>query len=155
MLVDYQYALTVMWAIFCAENFGIGGYKISLDLPLLILTWNMYRQIIFRNIQSWLCICCEVLRQWIFQLNVFHFSFHASCSSSFSTSCPCVCFTVVCPRFLATSVPYHVHLTSWLSFMFSIHSLWQCGCAPSCCTHLSSHVARGLVSKHFLEKFPY
>jgi len=58
MLVDYQYALTVMWAIFCAENFGIGGYKISLDLPLLILTWNMYRQIIFRNIQSWLCICC-------------------------------------------------------------------------------------------------
>jgi len=36
--VDYQYALTVMWAIFCAENFSIDGYKIILNLPLLILT---------------------------------------------------------------------------------------------------------------------
>lgn len=52
MIVDYRYALTVMWAIFCAENFTIGDYKISLNLPLLILTWNMYRQIIFRSARS-------------------------------------------------------------------------------------------------------
>lgn len=104
----------------------------------------------------WLCICCKVLQQWIFQLNVFHSSFHANCSSPFSISCPCFCFTVVHPRFHATSLPSLVHLTSWLSFMFSIHSLWQWGCCvPSCCTHISSHVARALVSKHFLEKFPY
>lgn len=103
----------------------------------------------------WLCICCKVLQQWIFQLNVFHFSFHASCSPLFSTSCPCFCFTIVHPRLHATSPPYPVHLTSWLSFMFLIHSLWQCGCVPSCCTRISAHVARGLVSKHFLEKSPY
>jgi len=109
----------------------------------------------FEMFTVWLCICCEVLRQWIFQLNVFHFSFHASCSSSFSTSCPCFCFTVVHPRFHATSPPYPAHLTSCLSYMFSIHSLWECGCAPSCYTHISSHVARGLVSKHLLEKFRY
>jgi len=36
MIVDYWYALTVMWAIFCAENFRIVGYKISLNLPLNI-----------------------------------------------------------------------------------------------------------------------
>jgi hypothetical protein len=155
MIVDYRYAVTVMWAIFCAANFRIGGYKISLNLPLLILTWNCTGKSNFEMFTVWLCICCEVLRQWIFQLSMFRMSFHAGCSSSFSTSCPCFCFTVVHFRFHATSPPYPVHLTLWLSFIFSIHFLWKCGCAPSCCTHISFHVGRGLVSKHFLEKFTY
>lgn len=146
VIVDYQYAFKS---------------HVSLILCLKFQTWWLQNQFVFTFIRINLK---HVQPNQISKWSQFDRVYAAKyCNNEYSNRMFSISvFMPAAPlRFLLVARVSFLLLWYILVFMPPVHLILSISlhdfhsCSPSCCTHISPHVARGIFSKHFLEKFLY